>query len=138
MAKETSRFVYKWMLKGGDVEVKVYDSFLGNKNVKQKSFRAFGLEIGCVLTFEAEDAEHQKLLRRHFLRMKHKRDMCQKLIGTYSGTVWGLKEEEKMFYFYFLQDIMFQVLHSERFHKLILTCVNCWGMICPRGMFLKK
>ena len=94
VAKEVSRFVYKWMSKAGAVEVMVYDSFLGNKNVKQKSFRAFGLEIGYVLTFEAEDAKHQNLLRRHFLRMKHKRDMCQKLIGTYYFVVRDKKVPE--------------------------------------------
>ena len=101
VAKEVSRFVYKWMSKAGAVEVKVYDSFLGNKNEKQKSFRAFGLEIGCVLIFDAEDAEHQNLLRRHFLRMKHKRDMCQKLIGNYSGEVKNEKNRVYLFDLYF-------------------------------------
>ena len=85
VAKEVSRFVYKWIMKSGNVEGKIYKTFWGSNNVEQKSFRAQGMEIGCVFTFEAEDTEHQNLLKRHFLQMVHKRDMNQELIGSFSG-----------------------------------------------------
>ena len=85
LAKEVSRIVYKWLCRGDKVEVKIYDSVGGFQNEVQRSFRAQGLEIGCLLTFKAEDNEHKNLLRRHFLSMNHKWDMGGRLIGHFSG-----------------------------------------------------
>ena len=85
LAKEVSRLVFKWLRRDGKAEVKIYDNFWGSKNEVQKSFRSHGLEVGCLLTFEADDIQHQKLLRRHFLGMIHKWDMSSKLLGSFSG-----------------------------------------------------
>ena len=85
LAKEVSRIVYKWLDRGDKVEVKIYDSVGGFQNDVQRSFRAQGLEKGCLLTFKAEDNEHKNLLRRHFLSMNHKWNMSGRLIGHFSG-----------------------------------------------------
>ena len=78
--------MFKWLRRDGKVEVKIYENFWGWKNKVQKSFRSNGLEVGCLLTFEADDIQHhQKLLRRNFLGMIHKWDMSDNLLGSFSG-----------------------------------------------------